>query len=200
MVTTDERSASDDPVPVSVDRIASIFDVTEKTVRSWIRAGLPTIKPGGKGKGNGALLDLAEVVVWYLAENALDVAKTRLATAQAEKHEMENDLRRGELADVVAVKKSWGDMVLAFRAKMLSLPMKLSPRLTNVADPSVISTHLRREIGAALTELANDETESIEPGIDAGDHMGEEPDSSTTRTNNKSVGRSKKKTKSRKQR
>jgi phage terminase Nu1 subunit (DNA packaging protein) len=144
---------------VSVARAAQLFDVTEKTVRSWIRAGLPTLKKGGKGAGNAAIIDLADLIPWYLEENALDVAKTRLASAQADKHEMENDLRRGELLEVAGVEAEWTDLVTAFRAKMLSMPGKLGPQLTNVSDASIIAARLRAEVFAALAELAVDEAE-----------------------------------------
>jgi len=127
--------------------------VTSTSVRAWIRAGLPTITAGGKGRGHGATIELAALVRWYLEDNALDVAKTRLASAQADKHEMENALRRGELAELGAVEHSWSDLVLAFRAKMLSMPTKLGPQLINVTSPTIIASRIAEEINVALREL-----------------------------------------------
>ncbi len=142
------------PIPVSVDRAAELFDVTEKTVRTWIRAGLPVLKKGGKGRGNAALLDLAELIPWYLEENALDVAKTRLASAQAEKYEMENAVRRGALANMKDVERFWGDAVTACRSRLLAMPSKLAPQLINNDNSSAIANLIRLELYAALAELS----------------------------------------------
>jgi len=143
-----------EPIPVTIPRAVVIFEVTEKTVRSWIRAGLPVLKAGAKGSGNGALVDLAELIPWYLEENALDVAKTRLASAQAEKFEAENALRRAEVASIADVARFVSEHNQAARAKLLSIPAKLSPQLKDIHDPNVIAAGIRAEISAALAELA----------------------------------------------
>ena len=44
--------------------VAKRFDVDPSTVRKWRIDGCPTISPGGKGRGNAALFDLAQVVAW----------------------------------------------------------------------------------------------------------------------------------------
>lgn len=154
MTAAEQSGAALAPIAVTVDQVASGFGVTEKTVRSWIREGLEVLKAGGKGRGNGAQLDLWAVIDWYLAENALDVAKTRLASAQADRHEMENATRRRELADITAVEKEWTGLVMAFRSRMLALPSKLGPQLINVADPAITAARIRAEVNTALVELA----------------------------------------------
>jgi phage terminase Nu1 subunit (DNA packaging protein) len=148
-------SARDDgPFPISVGKAASLFGVSEKTVRSWIQTGLTVLKEGGKGPGRGAIVDLAEIVRWYLSEASLDVARTRLASAQADRAQMENAARRGELLEVASVESEWSDLVLAFKAKMQTLPTKLGTQLTNVGDANIIATRIRVEVNAALAELA----------------------------------------------
>lgn len=130
--------------------------MTEKTIRSWIADGFGVLKAGAKGSGNGATVDLTVLIPWYLEENALDVAKTRLASSQADKHEMENALRRGELLEVAVVEHEWSDLVAAFRAKMLAVPSKLAPQLTNVADARIVASLIGGEINEALSDLAGD--------------------------------------------
>jgi len=153
----------DPPIPVTVERVALLFGVTDKTVRSWIRAGMPVIKAGGKGKGNGALVDLAIVIQWYLDENALDVARTRLATAQSERHELDNAKARGELAVVTDVVQFISDHNAAVRAKLLAVPSKLAPQLAGINEPNVIAAGIRAEIHATLAELAEWEPAEAEP-------------------------------------
>lgn len=98
--------------------------------------------------------------------------RQRLAAAQAEKHEMENAVRRGQLADVAKVQAAWAEHIAAARAKLLSMPPKLGPQLTNVADPNIISTRIRVEVNAAINELAEWEL----PEADGGDRGGDQAD------------------------
>jgi phage terminase Nu1 subunit (DNA packaging protein) len=155
MAGKDKLEPVEGQIPVTLYRAAELCGVTEKTIRSWINDGLPTMREGKPGRGAvKTIVDMAEVLRWYLEQDALDAAKTRLASAQADKHEMENALRRGELADVKDVYREWADMVLAFRSKMRAMPLKLAPQVINVSDPAVIAASLRAEIDAALIELA----------------------------------------------
>lgn len=54
---------------VSVEQMARACKVTEKTVRDWIRHDLPVAKAGGKGPGQGAIVDLARFAAWYRRRN-----------------------------------------------------------------------------------------------------------------------------------
>jgi hypothetical protein len=50
---------------VSIEQMAGICDVSEKTVRQWIRVeGLPVTRAGGKGAGNAARVDVARFASW----------------------------------------------------------------------------------------------------------------------------------------
>jgi phage terminase Nu1 subunit (DNA packaging protein) len=80
--------------------------------------------------------------------------RERLAAAQAERVEMENAIRRGQLAECAAVQAGWADHIAAARAKLLSLPAKLGPQLTNISDASVAADKIRADIYAAIDELA----------------------------------------------
>lgn len=184
-------------IPVTLERAADLCGVTEKTIRSWIEAGLPVMQQGKQGRGAvKTLVDLAEIVRWITeAENALDAAKTRLAAAQAEKHEMENSVRRRELADVKDVERVWSDMVLATRAKFLSMPAKLAAQLTNLKDAAVIATRIRVEVHAALAELGNEAAGRRRSRRAAGRRS--KPVQATAGTDGQPVGRRKSKAKQR---
>lgn len=80
--------------------------------------------------------------------------RERLAAAQAERVEMENAIRRGQLAECAAVQAGWADHIAAARAKLLSMPAKLGPQLTNITDAGIAADKIRAEVYAAIDELA----------------------------------------------
>lgn len=140
-----------------------------------IRRALDGIPPDGVRGEKQPRYFLSTVFAALLAQRApqtrsdeFDDQRQRLAAAQAEKHEMENSLRRGELADSAKVQAAWSEHISAARAKLLSMPTKLGPQLTRVADPNIVSARIRAEVYAAINELA--EWELPEPdGVAGGD-------------------------------
>jgi phage terminase Nu1 subunit (DNA packaging protein) len=147
---------------LSVTQIADGFSVTSKTVRAWIREGLPTLEDGSKGKGNGAVIRLRDAVRWYMETRLADPAKQRARkdAAQADAYEMANEKTRGTLLDADEVAQAWSEMIANARAKLLAMPTKLSPRLVNIAEPGAISELIRIEVYAALTELSESESKT----------------------------------------
>ena len=83
-----------------------------------------------------------------------DNQRERLAAAQAEKAEMENLVRRGELAVTGDVVAELQDHISAARSKMLGIPAGLAPQIVGINDPNVIASAMRAAITAALSELA----------------------------------------------
>lgn len=147
--------AKSKPISVSVKQAADLFGVTETTVLSWVRSGLPVLKRGRQGAGRRTLFDLAALIRWYLSDNPLDAARTRLASAQADKAEAENAVRSGELVEIAIVKREWSDLVQAFRAKHLAIPAKVSPQLVNIGNVSVIAARLTAAYAEASRELVD---------------------------------------------
>lgn len=139
---------------LNVDELAELFAVTPKTIRSWSVEGMPVAKAGAKGRGNRSLYDLAACVGWYFSEKAFDDQRQRLAAAQAEKVEMENATRRGNLArheDVIAF---WNACIANSRARLLALPSRIAAPLPQ-ALRAEIHEHARAIIFEALQELAD---------------------------------------------
>lgn len=158
-------------------------------------------------KGREALYYLPEVVAELLRKRVpaaeeglvLDVERARLAKEQADKIAMENAVRRGELADLNVVSKTWGQALANFRARMLASPSKLAPT-ANPDNPNVARDVIAAEHERILTELAacdvfaepDERTESV-PGT-ANDYP------STTAADDQPVGGSVPAAKRRKQR
>lgn len=63
--------------------------------------------------------------------------------------EMERQMHRSE-----DVERIWGDMAMAFKAKVLAMPSKLAPQLQYLDELGEIQTVIRREVETALTELS----------------------------------------------
>jgi phage terminase Nu1 subunit (DNA packaging protein) len=141
-------------------QVAYLLGVTSRTVRDW--ADAPRNADGS--------YDARAVVAWFAAKSGSATSgdenyptqRERLAAAQAEKVEVENRVRRGELVEVEQVGAEWDDLVLAARAKLLSMPTKVAPQLVGRTDPNAIRTIIRDEVHAALAELAG----PVEPDAD----------------------------------
>lgn len=162
---------------------AQLLGISEEALRkAVINRGCPVLEHGGAGKET--IYSWPAVVAWRMQDvmpNTLSVERARLAKEQADRTGMENEVRRGRLADVEDVEREWADMVLACRAKMLALPRKLAQQLTNVADPNDIEERLTVEVHAALNELADGDgpggPEGTPPQRDGADAPAAEADS-----------------------
>lgn len=128
---------------------AALLSVAPRTLRDWHDA--PRNKDGSYPGPS--------LVAYYVAKIAgggeYDDQRQRLAAAQAEKVEHENALRRGQLADRAEVERFWTECIANARAKALAIPSKLSPRLVNIGDASIISAAVRAEVYAFLGELVD---------------------------------------------
>ena len=101
---------------------------------------------------------LGEVVESYwrnqFDSEGLKAAQTRLVTAQAELKENELAEQRGELHRASVVQKIWSERNVNIRAKLLSIPTKISPELVG-QDLLTIQAKLKAAVYEALEELAD---------------------------------------------
>lgn len=102
-------------MPMTVETAAQIARVTPKTIRQWIRdEGCPVIQEGGKGAGNGALIDAARFARWYLQREqsrrtTMADALAHLAPGCNPLRELTDQFRRGALRAIAATLRSWAD-------------------------------------------------------------------------------------------
>lgn len=86
--------------------------------------------------------------------DSFQAERTRLTKAQADKAEIEAAELARELVRTEDVKLTWGELVAAVRAKLLSLPSKLAPLLAppgKIAEAQALAETMVHE---ALSELA----------------------------------------------
>ena len=87
--------------------------------------------------------------------SSYDEARTRKINAEAEIAELELAKIRGTLCMTDDVVKAWESVLHACKAKLLSLPSKMAPVLSNINDTALIKNHVELGIREALEELAN---------------------------------------------
>lgn len=148
---------------LKVDQIAGLFNLTPRRVQQLKKEGMP-----GAGRGE---YDPVACTRWYIRylqglleqrgptgtqENAQIAAeRKRLVAAQAERAEMENEARRRTLVSVEEVVEVWAGHISGAKQRLLGIPAKVAPQLTNTADANRIAARLKDEIESALVELAS---------------------------------------------
>ncbi|QTX33220.1 hypothetical protein KAR29_04820 [Aminithiophilus ramosus] len=157
-----------DPAPggmvVAGTTLATFLGVSERRVQQLAQEGrIPRTE-----HGKYPLRDSVTGYLRFLQEDSgninpkdLDKETTRLRRAQADKAELEVQVMRAELHPAEAVAEIWGEMIGAFRARMLAVPVKLAPRLQGEEDLGVIRERLRQGVHEALKELAGYDPERI---------------------------------------
>lgn len=139
--------------------IARWLDLTERRVRQLRDKKI--IEEARPGLYN--LLDTLHRYIHYLrkdgTDNELDIdyntERARLVKAKREKEELELEMQRREVLRAEDVEQVMTDMLLRFRSKLRSLPVKLSPTLATETDQAEIFMILKKATDEALEELAD---------------------------------------------
>jgi phage terminase Nu1 subunit (DNA packaging protein) len=87
----------------------------------------------------------------------LTAERARLASAQANKTELEVAELKGEMVRRDEITAHWSAMVAAMRAKLLSLPSKMATRVAGPGKAKEVEALLREQVHQALEEIAGDE-------------------------------------------
>jgi hypothetical protein len=123
--------------------------------RRTIAAACAALAPSGKTtKGDlYRLSDVVEALGTNAKPKSYEDAKTRKMAADAELAELELQRERGEVVPISEVAEAIGDEYAATRAKLLSIPTKLAPRIALENSEAACRELLAREITEALNEL-----------------------------------------------
>jgi len=139
---------------VSIQSIASLFDVSHQTIANWQEQGFPVAHRGGPGVPSE--YDSADCIRWRIARE-LDKAgaespTNRLARAKAEAQEMANLEKRGTLVPVALIEPKMKAAFVAAREKFLDAVPRLARELPSDLDAR--ETMLQTEFEALLTRMA----------------------------------------------
>lgn len=131
--------------------LAEARGVSLNTVYGWIRQGVPKNKNG--------TFDLRDVSEWLSKRGAskvgsLEKERARLAREQADKLEMENAQTRGELVHVDDAAAAVECVVVAIRAKALSLGSKLAPQVVVCSNVNEVRAIIDAGADSFLREIA----------------------------------------------
>jgi hypothetical protein len=84
----------------------------------------------------------------------LNVERARKVKAEAELAEIELAKEREDLIEVDAVRHVWGELVIAAKSRLLSIPAKLAPVVAVEDAPATCKYLVEEQINEALDELA----------------------------------------------
>lgn len=148
---------------VNKKMLAKILGKTERTLTEWQKEGMPIKKNGARGQSN--TYDTEQVIEWLLkrasdTDSEMERARTRLTSAQADKTELEVEQLRGNLISLDNMKSLWGNVLGAFRARILSIPSRLTPQIATIRDPKKIDKLIKDALHDALNELSNHDPEN----------------------------------------
>jgi phage terminase Nu1 subunit (DNA packaging protein) len=151
------------PKTINAADLAKILDLSEVSIHELVKKNI--IPKEGRGK-----FIPHKCIVYYirhLREQAagrggtdLTDERSRLARAQAERVEMENEVTRGNLISIEDVRKENEYTDMAIRNKLLGISKKLAPHLfliDNLAETEKIIDDNIYEILLELSRLGNNE-------------------------------------------
>lgn len=146
----------------SAAKVAEWLGVSERWVRKMTADGV--LHCEGKTK----LYDMQRAVREYVGhlkagknetvEVDFNAEKALLMQAKRKSVEMEMRRRERELLEADEIKDAMRDMLVAFRARVLAIPAKVSPRVAGMEDRTKIFDIVRAECDEALMELSDFDT------------------------------------------
>lgn len=117
---------------VTTKEAARLARVTEKTIRQWVREGLPAVERHTGGGHDSTRIDVRDLYQWHLdhvPQDPLDAERTGLARAQKIKQELDNAARCGELGEIAIWRAELVTVFGEIRAQLLAIPTKEAPQL-----------------------------------------------------------------------
>ncbi len=118
---------------------------------------MPIEKTGVRGQSN--TYNTEKVIDWIVkragdTDGEMERARLRLILAQAKNAELDAAEKEGSLITLETMKMMWGNVLAAFRARILSIPSRLTPQITTIRDPKKIDKIVKDALHEALNELA----------------------------------------------
>jgi phage terminase Nu1 subunit (DNA packaging protein) len=134
---------------LDVKQVAALFDVSTRWVQRLVdEHDMPRAERGQ--------YDAVTVVRWYIrflkkeATESDTHQRTRLQRANADLRELDLAKRRGELVEVETIKNAVTDLILASKARLLSIPTKMAASLARTSKPANIKKNWKRRYFALL--------------------------------------------------
>ena len=149
-------------IDVDVSTLAILFGVSQRRIQEFAQLGV--LKKTGRGRYN--LTDCVKRFVHFLREKRaqypidLQNERARLTKLQADKCDLELMEARGEVIRAEDVARTWADLVIAARSRLLAIPTSLTPAVMAADKLNTVTELLRDSIEDALNELADTRDEA----------------------------------------
>jgi len=149
---------------VSIVEAARIHDCTEKTIRDWMRAGMPVKKKAQRG-GEKHIFCTVQINQWLMERElnkrfgnidlmTADEAKRKKLTAEAALTELDLAKKTGQVVDLDVIERQLANKFANLRSIIRRIPDRVVMRLVGLSDEAVIKDILLSEIDAALLILS----------------------------------------------
>jgi len=149
---------------MNATEFAAFAKVSAGTVTAWLEEKMPAKRTARSGAE--VQIDIRKAVPW-LAKRHRDRQGAdfeRIQRARAEKFELENARRRGELALVTDVEAMLGSMAAELVSRLESLPGRVAGEFAGTSDAAQIRMRLLEECRSIRSALANNVAQMKGPG------------------------------------
>lgn len=142
-----------------LDTICKLLDLTPQRVNQLVREG---IIPKAE-RGRYELVPVVQAYIRYLRDRAVkgdvhgddySAHRTRLIKVRADLLEIEQEQIKGKLIPAEDVESAWIDVLSNCRAKLLSIPTKVSAEVFVANDLNDVKSLLKSAVNEALMELS----------------------------------------------
>lgn len=178
---------------VNIDHLTKLTGSTRRTILNKCTDLIAV-----EGKGREHLYESKDALPLILGlhkagekNKTLESERTKLASAQAEKCELEVEVIKGNLIPAEHVQEVVDTMLASFRARLLSLPTKAAHAVLPLTDQAEAEDVLREYVYEALQELSDYDSKKY-CALDGGKIR--KTAGTSTPPDGKSVGRFKKET------
>lgn len=136
---------------------AKYAHVTVRTIRRWVKAGMPT------GKLDGKTIYIEEMLDFYKLNEGKETGKDRkreqkaqadYKTTKAQLLELELKIKQGRLIAFEDIEKERIVRILTVKRALLGLGRKLAPGLANIKDPRKIQGRINKEMRSIIEGFA----------------------------------------------
>jgi len=144
--------------PVNVSAIGQLLKLTDRRIQQLVKENVLPRPVKGLYEPVAcihAYIDYLRKKVAGAGEVSLTDERTRLTKCQADLAEMALAKARGQLIPAERARMAWGSVIQAVRQKLLSLPVRLAPRLASTRSIPIAKEILEESIREVLHECAN---------------------------------------------
>jgi hypothetical protein len=138
-------------------KLAALVKLSTRQLTNLAKAGwFPPAPEGGRYPVGQTLLGLVNYYRYQAEKKTDDLAKEelRFKTAKADIAEIERDKRKGKLVELTQAEASWDNLILSFRSRALTLPIKTAPLVLHCKSQAEAQALLAKEVGECLQELS----------------------------------------------